>query len=116
MQLPARRAGVPDLYSALLCSQCRSEGAAINVITKSGQTHTTLHIWILRDEAMNAEQKLPILSTTSMLYDSRIRASGLEFVGGPIKKDKVFAFFAIERQREHTSIANSRRRWLSLTW
>jgi len=38
-------------------------------------------------------------------------------VGGPIKKDKLFAFFAIERQREPTpAIAEEPTALTQLTW
>src|SRR5215510_7383904 len=86
----------------------RSEGAAINVITKSGanEYHGSL-FGFFRDQALNAAQKLPdpanntFVSTTPPYTRQWFGGS----VGGPIKKDKLFAFFAYERQREHTSIA-----------
>jgi hypothetical protein len=86
----------------------RSEGAAINVITKSGTNayHGSVFGYF-RDEAMNAEQKLPDPGNNT--YDYKTPPYSRQWfggsIGGPIKKDKVFAFFAIERQREHTSIA-----------
>ena len=86
----------------------RSEGAAINVITKSGSNayHGSL-FGFFRDEAMNAAQKLPDPANNTYVYTnppySRQWFGGS--IGGPLKKDKVFAFFAIERQREHSSIA-----------
>src|SRR5207244_10672671 len=88
----------------------RSEGAAINVITKSGSNAYHGSIFgFFRDEALNAAQKLPDPGNTANPYSysnppySRQWFGGS--IGGPIKKDKVFGFFAIERQREHTSIA-----------
>src|SRR5215510_14248298 len=88
----------------------RSEGAAINVITKSGanEYHGSL-FGFFRDQALNAAQKLPdpanntFVSTTPPYSRQWFGGS----VGGPIKKDKLFAFFAYERQREHTSIAET---------
>jgi hypothetical protein len=77
----------------------RSEGAAVNVITKSGSNefHGSLY-GFFRDEAFNAQnffesQKAPF---------SRQQFGGS--VGGPVKKDKDFLFFALERIRERTSI------------
>jgi hypothetical protein len=88
----------------------RSEGAAINVITKSGSNdyHGSL-FGFFRDQALNAAQKLPdpanntFVSTTPPYSRQWFGGS----IGGPIKKEKLFAFFAYERQREHTSIAES---------
>ena len=86
----------------------RSEGAAINVITKSGTNAYHGSIFgFFRDEAMNAAQKLPDPGNNT--YDYKTPPYSRQFfggsIGGPIKKDKVFAFFAFERQREHTSLA-----------
>jgi len=86
----------------------RSEGAAINVITKSGTNN--IHgsaFGCFRDQALNAAQTLPDpANNTTVSVDvpySRQWFGGS--IGVPLKKDKLFAFFAIERQREHTSIA-----------
>jgi outer membrane receptor protein involved in Fe transport len=87
----------------------RSAGAAINVITKSGSN--SFHgsaFGFFRDQALNADQKLAngdgTTSTSNPPY-SRQWFGGS--VGGPIKKDKFFGFFAYERQREHTAIAEN---------
>jgi len=87
----------------------RSAGAAINVVTKSGSNK--FHgsgFGFFRAQALNADQKLAngdgTTSTSNPPY-SRQWFGGS--VGGPIKKDKFFGFFAFERQREHTSIAES---------
>ena len=87
----------------------RSAGAAINVITKSGSNNFHGSAFgFFRDLALNADQKLAngdgTTSTGNPPY-SRQWFGGS--VGGPIKKDKLFAFFAYERQREHTSIAEA---------
>src|SRR5579864_9304692 len=87
----------------------RSSGAAINVITKSGSNafHGSAFAFF-RDQAFNADQKIANGDGTSSPANppySRQWFGGS--IGGPIKKDKVFGFFAIERQREHTSIAES---------
>ncbi|HJX82987.1 MAG TPA: carboxypeptidase regulatory-like domain-containing protein, partial [Candidatus Angelobacter sp.] len=88
----------------------RSEGAAINVITKSGSNHFHGSAFgFFRDQALNADQKLPDPANNRVVSSnppySRQWFGGS--IGGPIKKDKLFAFFAFERQREHTSIAES---------
>jgi hypothetical protein len=87
----------------------RSAGAAINVITKSGSNNFHGSAFgFFRDQALNADQKTAngdgTTSTANPPY-SRQWFGGS--IGGPIKKDKLFAFFAMERQREHTSIAES---------
>jgi len=88
----------------------RSAGAAINVITKSGTNN--FHgsgFGFFRNEAFNADQKLPDPANNTTISQgvpySRQWFGGS--IGGPIKKDKLFAFFAMERQREHTSLAES---------
>ncbi|HET9167425.1 MAG TPA: carboxypeptidase regulatory-like domain-containing protein, partial [Candidatus Angelobacter sp.] len=110
MQLPAEAVQEFQIstqrFSAL---NGRSAGAAINVITKSGSNNFHGSAFgFFRDLALNADQKLAngdgTTSTSNPPY-SRQWFGGS--VGGPIKKDKLFAFFAYERQREHTSIAES---------
>src|SRR6266478_778259 len=85
----------------------RSEGAAINVITKSGSnSYHGSAFGFFRNQALNAAQKLPDPGNTINPYSyvtppySRQWFGGS--IGGPIKKDKLFAFFAMERQREPT--------------
>jgi hypothetical protein len=85
----------------------RSEGAAINVITKAGANNIHGSVFgFFRDQALNAAQKLPdpANDTTTSLTPPYSRQWFGGSVGGPMKKDKLFVFFAIERQREHTSI------------
>lgn len=87
----------------------RSSGAAINVITKSGTNayHGSL-FGFFREQALNADQQIANGDGTSSPANpaySRQWFGGS--IGGPIKKDKLFAFFAFERQREHTSLAES---------
>lgn len=86
----------------------RSQGAAINVITKSGSN--TIHgsgFGFFREQAFNTDQKLPDPANNGFTFTnppySRQFFGGS--IGGPIKKDKLFAFFAMERQREHTSLS-----------
>ncbi|HEX4605699.1 MAG TPA: TonB-dependent receptor [Candidatus Angelobacter sp.] len=87
----------------------RSAGAAINVITKSGSNNFHGSAFgFFRDQALNADQKLANgdgTTTNSNPPYSRQWFGGS--IGGPIKKDKLFAFFAYERQREHTSISEA---------
>ena len=87
----------------------RSAGAAINVITKSGSN--SFHgsaFGFFRAQALNADQKTPNGDgTTSSINPPYSRQWFGGSIGGPIKKDKLFGFFAYERQREHTSIAES---------
>jgi outer membrane receptor protein involved in Fe transport len=81
----------------------RSEGAAINMITKQGtnQYHGSI-FGFFRDQALQADRKFPDGSTSHPPY-SRQQFGGS--IGGPIVKDRLFTFFAYERQRENQSIA-----------
>jgi hypothetical protein len=88
----------------------RSEGAAINVITKSGtNNYHGSAFGFFRDLALNAAEKLPDPANNRTVSStppySRQWFGGS--IGGPIKKDKLFAFFAMEREREHTSLAET---------
>jgi hypothetical protein len=87
----------------------RSSGAAINVITKSGSN--SFHgsaFGFFRNQALNADEKLANGDgTTSSIKPDYSRQWFGGSVGGPIKKDKLFVFFAMERQREHTALAES---------
>jgi Carboxypeptidase regulatory-like domain/TonB dependent receptor len=87
----------------------RSSGAAINVITKSGGNafHGSA-FGFFREQQFNADEKVANGDGTSSPKNgpySRQWFGGS--IGGPIKKDKLFAFFALERQRELTSIPES---------
>src|SRR5438874_3099272 len=83
----------------------RSEGAAINMITKSGSNnyHGSL-FGFFRDQTFNADQSPQPGQKANPPY-TRQQFGGS--VGGPFVKDKFFGFFAYERQREHTSIQES---------
>jgi hypothetical protein len=87
----------------------RSSGAAINVITKSGTNNFHGSAFgFFRDQALNADQKTANGDgTTSSINPPYSRQWFGGSIGGPIKKDKFFGFFAMERQREHTSLAES---------
>ena len=81
----------------------RSEGAAINMITKSGSNNYHGSAFgFFRNQWMNADLKKPDGVTDNPPY-SRQQFGGS--IGGPVKKDRLFTFFAYERQREHTSLS-----------
>ncbi len=87
----------------------RSQGAAINVITKSGtnEFHGSLFGYF-RNDALDTDEKVPDGtggSTPEHPPYSRQWFGGS--IGGPIKKDKLFVFFAYERERENQSLAES---------
>jgi len=87
----------------------RSEGAAINMITKSGSNnyHGSLFAFF-RDLALNKDQKRPDgTGGFTMINPPYSRQQFGGSVGGPFVKDKLFGFFAYERQREHTSQTES---------
>lgn len=81
----------------------RSEGAAINMITKSGSNsyHGSL-FGFFRDQALNAIDANSDKPGGKKPPYSRQQFGGS--VGGPFIKDRMFGFFAYERQREHTSL------------
>ena len=81
----------------------RSEGAAVNVITKSGtnQYHGSL-FFFERDTSLTANDYISKQSNQPTPPINRLQYGGS--FGGPIKKDQTFAFFTLERQREQTSI------------
>ena len=90
----------------------RSEGAAVNVITKSGtnQFHGTLYLFD-RDTSLTANDKLNGSNPTPAI--SRQQYGGA--IGGPIKKDRTFAFFTLERVREETAIGTTPAAFAELT-
>ena len=84
----------------------RSEGAAVNVITKGGTNvlHGSLFFQD-RDQtfdALNYFEQASHGGNGQKAPFSRQQFGGS--IGGPVKKDKTFLFFAIERSREQTSI------------
>lgn len=81
----------------------RSEGAAVNVITKSGsnQFHGSL-FFFERDTSLTANDYFSKQSKQPTPPINRLQYGGA--IGGPIKKDQTFVFFTLERQRERTSI------------
>jgi hypothetical protein len=80
----------------------RSEGAAINLITKSGTNNFHGSAFgFFRDKDFNAANVFEQQANTKGPYSRQFFGGS---VGGPILKDKLFGFFAFERQREHTSL------------
>jgi hypothetical protein len=85
----------------------RSSGAVVRVITKSGtnQYHGALFLFD-RDTVLNADDYFSKQAGQPTSPYSRQQYGGS--FGGPIVKDKIFAFFAIERQREQSNaVVNS---------
>src|SRR5579872_576278 len=82
----------------------RSEGALITAITKSGTNllHGSLYLFD-RNQAMNATDYFTKLGGNPKPDYSRQQFGGS--IGGPVRKDKDFLFFALEREREATAIA-----------
>ena len=81
----------------------RSEGAAINMITKAGTNrYHGSAFGFFREQQFNAENVTEKANGVKGPYSRQFFGGS---VGGPIVKDKLFGFFAIERQREHTSIS-----------
>lgn len=84
----------------------RSEGAAVNLITKSGSNdfHGSLFLFD-RDTVLNANDYFTEQAGLPTSPYSRQQYGGS--VGGPVKKDKLFLFFALERQREQQQLSVS---------
>ncbi|MBV8819415.1 MAG: TonB-dependent receptor, partial [Acidobacteriaceae bacterium] len=82
----------------------RSEGALITAITKSGtnQLHGSLYFFD-RNQVMNANDYFDKQAGNPKPDYGRQQFGGS--VGGPVRKDKDFLFFALERERETTAIA-----------
>ncbi len=80
----------------------RSQGAAINMITKAGTNSYHGSVFgYFREGALDTDQKVPDGTggfTREHPDYSRQFFGGS--VGGPVVKDKLFGFFAIERERE----------------
>ena len=87
----------------------RSEGAAINMITKQGtNNYHGSAFGYFRNTNMNTDEKVP--DGTGGFTPAHPDYSRQQFGGsasGPFKKDKVFAFFAIERERESSNLEES---------
>ena len=84
----------------------RSEGAAINIITKRGtnQFHGSA-IGLFRDTALNTDEKdADGTGGYTASHPSYTRQQFGGSIGGPVKKDKAFLFFALNREREHQNL------------
>lgn len=87
----------------------KTQGAAINMVTKSGgnSVHGSA-FGFFRDQSFNAlnhfEQTENGGTGKKSPYTRQVFGGS---IGAPIIKDKLFGFFAIERQREHTSLTES---------
>ena len=85
----------------------RSEGAAINMITKQGTNNYHGSVFgYFRNNNLDTDEKDP--TGTGGTVSSHPDYSRQQFggsVGGPFIKNKLFGFFAIEREREHQAQA-----------
>jgi len=88
----------------------RSEGAAINMITKQGtNSYHGSAFGFFRDTSLNTDEMGPTgvgrtpahPNGTISSHPSYTRQQFGGSIGGPFWKDKLFGFFAIEREREH---------------
>ena len=87
----------------------RSEGAAINMITKQGTNdyHGSV-LGYFRNTALDTDEKVPDgTGGQTFAHPDYSRQQFGGSVGGPFKKDKVFGFFAIERERENQGLAET---------
>jgi outer membrane receptor protein involved in Fe transport len=95
----------------------RSQGAAINMITKSGTNnyHGSLFGYF-RDSALNTDEKQANGDGTQLTaHPDYSRQFFGGSVGGPVIKDKLFGFFAIERERESQGLTESGKAFTELT-
>ena len=80
----------------------RASGGVVNTITKSGtnDVHGSV-FWYFRNRSLDARDRYAAINP----QDIRNQFGGT--VGGPIKKDKLFAFFDTEIQRRNEPIVSS---------
>jgi hypothetical protein len=83
----------------------RSEGAAVNVVSKSGSNsfHGGAYVFE-RNERFNATEVDPPTGETRPDKSPFSRQQYGGSIGGPVYKDKTFFFFAFEKAREITNI------------
>src|SRR6266436_4865739 len=95
----------------------RSEGAAINMITKQGTNNYHGSVFgFFRDTNLNTDEKdADGIGGTTKSHPSYTRQQFGGSVGGPLRKDKLFGFFAIEREREHQAQAEDFKSFTELT-
>src|SRR5579884_2173779 len=84
----------------------RSEGALITTVTKSGTNdyHGSLYFFD-RNQAMNANDYFNSQAGNPKPDYGRQQFGGS--IGGPVRKDKDFLFFALERERESTNLSEN---------
>jgi hypothetical protein len=95
----------------------RSEGAAINMITKQGSNlyHGSV-FGFFRNTNLNTNEQDPTgTGGTVSSHPDYTRQQFGGSVGGPFVKDKLFGFFAIEREREHQSQPEDQKSFAELT-
>jgi outer membrane receptor protein involved in Fe transport len=84
----------------------RSEGAAINIITKRGtnQFHGSTFA-LFRDTNLNTEEKdADGVGGYTKSHPDYTRQQFGGSIGGPVVKDRGFLFFALNREREHQGL------------
>ncbi len=104
MQLPLSAVEEFDISTQRFsAANGRSEGAAINVITKAGSNkfHGGGYFFDTQT-ALNHNDYFTEQTPGSSTPQFERQQFGGD-IGGPIRKDKDFFFFALERQREHTA-------------
>jgi len=95
----------------------RSEGAAINMITKAGSNlfHGSV-FGFFRDAALNTDEKNPDgAGGSDPAHPDYSRQQFGGSIGGPFVKNKLFGFFAIEREREHQGLEETTQSFNELT-
>lgn len=87
----------------------RSQGAAINMITKSGSNNYHGSVFgYFRNSALDTDEQVAQGDGTSKpAHPDYSRQFFGGSIGGPFVKDKLFGFFAIERQRESQELSES---------
>ncbi len=95
----------------------RSEGAAINIITKRGsnQFHGSA-FGLFRDTGLDTDETDPDgTGGTSKSHPDYTRQQFGGSIGGPVKKDTAWLFFAINREREHQGLQEDTTSFSELT-
>jgi hypothetical protein len=104
MQLPAEAIEEYKISTQRFSAENgRSEGAAINIITKRGtNTYHGSGFALFRDTNLNSDEKDPDgAGGTTNSHPDYTRQQFGGSIGGRVIKDKAFLFFAINREREH---------------
>ena len=96
----------------------RSEGAAINIITKSGTNdyHGSVFGYFRYTGLDTDEQDPDGVGGTNSAHPDYSRQQFGGSVGGPFMKDKLFGFFAYERERESQGLEKAARPTPSWSW